>query len=192
MSNDYKHSDDATYHQRQAWLNLQSNPDELWDVRDENGIPTGRLHRRGDPMPEGEYHLTVHVWIQRADGRFLLTQRSPNKGYPLMWEVSAGSAVAGDDSLTAALREVREESGLILKPENGQLIRTDRYGHVIADMWYFQQEFALEDVVLLEGETCDVIAATKAEILQLDKSGQFVPIIELEQLLNMMEQKRGI
>ena len=161
---------------------------ELWDVLDGNRNPTGRLHRRGEELPEGDYHLTVHVWIQRPDGKFLLTRRSPNKTFPLLWEVSAGSAVAGDDSLTAALREVQEETGLILHPENGKLIRTDKGDRYFADMWYFQQDFSLEDVVLLEGETCEAIAATIEEILQLDNKGKFVPIMNLRELLDMIMQ----
>ena len=98
--------------------------DELWDILDRNRQTTGRLHRRGDTLPEGDFHLTVHIWMRRSDGMFLLTKRSPNKTFPLLWETTAGSAIAGDDSLSAALREVREETGLILKPENGKLMFT--------------------------------------------------------------------
>ena len=100
------------YREIQNWLNLQSKADELWDIYDENRQLTGRLQRRGDPMQEGDYHLSVHVWMQNSRGEFLITQRSPNKGYPLMWESTGGSALTGDDSLTAALREVEEETGL--------------------------------------------------------------------------------
>ena len=107
-----------------------------------------------------------------------------------MWEVSAGSAIAGDDSLAAALREVREETGLILNPDNGQLIRSDKGGDIFADMWYFQQEFALEDVILLEGETCNAIAATKDEILALSANNEFVPIVKLRELLDIIETRR--
>ena len=32
------------------WLNMQSSPDELWDVYDENRQLTGRTHRRGDML----------------------------------------------------------------------------------------------------------------------------------------------
>lgn len=177
------------YHRVQGWLNLQSAPGEMWDILDENRIRTGRLHRRGDILAEGEYHMTVHVWVQRSDGKYLLTQRAPNKGYPLMWEVSAGSAIAGDDSLTAALREVLEETGLILQPENGRLVRTDKSRDVFADMWLFQQDFSLEDVILLEGETCDCMAATSEQILQLAQEGKFVPVANLSELLEIMENQ---
>ena len=161
-------------------------PDELWDVLDENRQPTGRLHRRGDRLKAGDYHLTVHVWTQRQDGMFLLTKRSPNKTFPLMWETTAGSAIAGDDSLSAALREVREETGLILNPGKGRLMLTHKSRDVFADIWYFQHEFSLDDVVLLEGETCDAMMASKEEILQMDKNGTLVPFAYLQELMNMI------
>ena len=172
------------YHQLQAWLNLQSSPDELWDVLDENRNLTGRTHRRADPMQDGDFHLTVHIWIRRSNGKFLLTKRAPNKGYPLMWETTAGSAISGDDSLTAALREVREETGLILDPEKGRLVLSTKSDHQFADIWFFHHEFSLSDVVLLEGETCDCMAATKEQILQMDNDGVLVPFSYLNEFLN--------
>ena len=104
----------------QAWMNLQSNADELWDVYDEDRNLTGRLHRRGDPLKKGDYHLVIHVWILNSRGEFLLTKRSPNKGFANLWETTGGSALAGDDSLTAAIREVKEETGLRLDPGKGK------------------------------------------------------------------------
>lgn len=55
---------------------------ELWDVYDEKRNLTGRLHRRGDPLPEGDYHLVVQVWMRNSRGEYLLTKRTPNKPHP--------------------------------------------------------------------------------------------------------------
>jgi len=41
---------------------------EFWDVLDENGNATGRLHERGKPMNKGDYHLEVSVWIENDKG----------------------------------------------------------------------------------------------------------------------------
>ena len=49
----------ALFRYMQNWLNMQSSPDELWDVYDANHRLTGRTHRRGDPLAPGEYHLVV-------------------------------------------------------------------------------------------------------------------------------------
>ena len=34
---------------------------EMWDIVDQNGNKTGRLHERGRPMQKGEYPLSVSV-----------------------------------------------------------------------------------------------------------------------------------
>ncbi len=164
------------FHQVQCWLNLQSKADELWDVYDVNRQKTTRTHRRGDALPKGDYHLVVDIWIRNSEGKFLITKRSPNKGYPNMWEMTGGSALAGDDSLTAALREVQEETGVVLLPENGRIVwqYTRRDAH--KDVWLFDCEFDLEQVVLQEGETCDKAAASLAEIKELMAEGMFVPV----------------
>lgn len=165
----------ALFHRVQAWLNIQSGAGEIWDVYDQNRRLTGRTHRRGDPLAEGDYHLVVHVWLQNSSGQFLLTKRSSNKGFPNMWETTGGSALSGDDSLTAALREVREETGLTLLPEKGNCLLTYQGSDYITDVWLFRHDCRLEDVTLQEGETCDVMLAEKAEILGLQKEGLLVP-----------------
>lgn len=168
----------------QGWLNLQSNADELWDVYDEYRNLTGRLHRRGDPLEPGEYHIVVHVWILNGEGRFLLTKRSPNKGFPNMWETTGGSALSGDDSLTAALREVREETGLCLDPDRGERILSLRKDACFRDVWLFRQDFNLDDVVLLPGETIDKMFADPTAIRRMQKTGSIVPYDYLEELFD--------
>lgn len=88
---------------------------ELWDLLDSNRAPLGRTHPRGQqyPMPRGTYHLVVTVFTVDANGHLLLTRRAPEKHmYPGYWEVTGGSGIAGEESLTAALRELSEETGI--------------------------------------------------------------------------------
>lgn len=87
--------------------------DERWDVTDAAGIPLGVTHRRGDPgFPVGRYHVVSSVCAVRADGRVLISQRAAVKDFALDWEFAAGSALAGETSREAAVRELREETGL--------------------------------------------------------------------------------
>ena len=172
----------ALYRRVQAWLNLNTSADELWDVYDENRNLTGRLQRRGDALETGDFHLVVYVWIRQSDGRFLLTKRSPNKGYPNMWETTGGSAVAGDNSLTAALREVKEETGITLLPENGTCILTHKGENFFGDYWLFRQDIDLNDVVLQEGETCDKMLANEDTIRAMHREGTFVPSRHLDEI----------
>lgn len=172
----------------QAWMNLQNSSDELWDVYDENRNLTGQLHRRGDPMAPGTYHLVVEAWMQNSGGEYLLTKRSPNKGFPNMWESTCGSALAGDDSLTAVLREVREETGLILDPGRGERVLSLRRGDNFKDIWLFRQDFDLNDVILQPGETTDKMYAGKEQILRMRAQGEFVPLSYLEGLFELADR----
>ena len=157
------------------WRNRNSAPDELWDVYDASCRKTGATHRRGDVLGEGEYHLCVHVWVRNARGEYLLTQRSERKSYAGMWEATGGSVAAGEDSLTSALREVREETGLTLDPDKGRILFTYGGDHFFCDVWMFEQEFDLEKIVLQEGETCAAMAADRKKLEQLMAEDRLAP-----------------
>lgn len=168
----------------QCWMNTQSSTDELWDVYDIHRKHTGRLHRRGELLPAGDYHLVVEVWIQNSSGQFLLTKRSPNKGFPNMWETTGGSVLAGEDSLTAALREAREEMGLKLDPDRGDFLFTLLREDSFKDVWLFRQNVSLEDIILQPEETTDKMYTDRDTILEIREMGKFVPLKHLEQLFD--------
>ncbi|MDD6879359.1 MAG: NUDIX domain-containing protein, partial [bacterium] len=159
--------------------------DEMWDVYDKDRRQVGRLQRRGDSMKDGDYHIVVHVWIRNKNGEYLLTKRAPDKMFPLSWECTGGSALAGEDSLTAALREVREETGLKLDPANGSVVIHADGDNYFGDIWLFREEFDLDKVRLQAGETVDKRKATKDEIIALIESCEFVPYDYLGRLFEI-------
>jgi len=164
------------YKRMQVWLNLHSAEDEIWDVYDKDRNLTGRTHRRIDPLPEGDYHLVVFVWLRNSKGEYLISKRAPNKGFPNLWENTGGSAVAGDDSLSAAVREVKEEVGLDVDPENGKCIISSINEDAFFDVWLFQQDFDLCDVVLQENETVDARYASLDEIKEMIRNDEFITV----------------
>ena len=156
-------------------LNINTNARELWDVLDEHRRPTGRTHPRGVPLPQGDYHLVVLVLLQNGKGEFLVTRRAPNKGYPNMWEFTGGSALAGDDSLQAALREMREETGITLDPACGRVVASEQWSDSFCDIWLFRENFDVSSVILQEGETTAAKCASREEIVRMDREGEFIP-----------------
>ena len=48
---------------------------ELWDIRDAEGNPTGRVIERGMPLEEGEYMLAVHIYIVNYDHKIIFPQK---------------------------------------------------------------------------------------------------------------------
>ncbi len=98
--------------------------EELFDILDESGNKTGMTKPRALVHKDGDWHKSVHIWIANDNKDILLQKRSPNKdSYPNMWDISsAGHLTAGDDSLPGAIRELKEELGINISPEQLQLI----------------------------------------------------------------------
>lgn len=120
---------------------------ELWDLYDKNRIKTGRVHKRGAPLAEGDFHIVVHVWIRNNKGEILLTKRHQDKTHPNLWECTGGSILVGEDSIEGALREVKEEIGISLLRSNGKLVKSERrdiYNN-FCDVWIFDQSFEISE-----------------------------------------------
>ena len=102
---------------------------EYFDICDARGEPTGEIVERGRAHREGIRHRTAHVWIlRRRAGRteILLQKRSRNKdSFPGLYDTSsAGHVPAGDEPLTSALRELREELGIRAEASDLRFIGT--------------------------------------------------------------------
>ena len=152
---------------------------ELWDVFDEKRNKTGRLHERGTPMNNGDCHLVVQVWIMNSDGEFLISRRKVGK-WSGLWQTTGGCAIVGDDSLSAALRETKEELGIDLIPKHGQLFKqysephTNDGGIALIDVWFFRQNVDISSVVFQADETCDAMWANKEKIKKMTDEKLFI------------------
>lgn len=155
---------------------------ELWDLYNEQRELTGRDHIRGDEIPQGFYHLVVHVWIRNSKGEYLISQRSADRPtYPLMWECVGGSVTKGEDSMTGALRETKEEVGLTLSPKDGKLVYSV-VGRVvngvkftdILDVWLFAYDGPVSLEQATTKEVAQTVWMTKEQIKELYDTGKLV------------------
>ena len=153
---------------------MEETMSEFWDIYDENRNLTGRIHERGKPLADGEYHLVVHIWVQNENGDFLITKRAADKmPFPNCWECTGGSALAGETSLDAALRETLEETGIDHCASEKRCVISYRRGDWFGDVWLFRTSFLLADVVLQDGETTDKRMADKETVLKMKQDGTF-------------------
>lgn len=95
------------------------NDDEIFDVVDENDVPVGKA-TRAEVHAKDLIHRAVHVLVFNRNGDLWLQKRSLAKDKnPGVWDSSvSGHLDAGEDYLTAAVRELGEEVGVEKKEED--------------------------------------------------------------------------
>ena len=147
---------------------------ERWDLYDKSGNPLGKTLERGKRLRAGEHHLVVHVWILNSAGRLLIQRRAPHlKLMPGAWAATGGSAIAGEDSLTAVRRELREELGVDLPEDRfakiGRLLRRNS----LCDLWLVEHTVAVPALRLQREEVADARFVTPAQLRELVKKGKF-------------------
>ena len=186
-------------HDRLVSAALDGQPMELFDILNPDGSKSGIVRERGVAHREGSLHGTVHMWIVRPNeaGGYdvLLQKRSACKdSNPGCYDISsAGHIEAGDEPLPAAVREMEEELGLRVRPEEltfigvhrgafeaefyGRMFRDNELSYVylytgpvdVADLTLQEEE--VESVLWMDYEECrqQVEAGTLANCIYLDE-----------------------
>ena len=150
---------------------------ELWDLYTADREKTGRTMVRGEKMPEGCYHLVVHVCIFNSKGEMLIQRRQPFKeGWPDMWDITVGgSAVSGDTSQTAAARELFEELGVELSFEDKRPALTINFPVGFDDMYLVEKDVDLSELKLQYEEVQSAAWSSEEDILKMIDTGEFIP-----------------
>lgn len=148
---------------------------ELFDIRTPDGKVTGKVKERSEVHHDGDLHGTSHVWIVRDNdkGSFdvLLQKRSANKdAYPGCYDISsAGHIPAGSDFLESAIRELKEELGIVANKEElifigmiSRYIETEFYGkpfndNEISAVYIYQNEININELKLQKEEVESVV-----------------------------------
>jgi mutator protein MutT len=152
-------------------------PVEFNDIYDENRNLTGRVHRRGTPWHPGEYGVVVCVWVYDGMGHLLLTRRAKGKSFAGTWENSGGAVKAGETSLEAITRELFEETGIRVAPEEFELLDTERDRNIFYDHYCVKHQIPLKEIVLLPGETDGCMWASFGKVHWMIRTGRICKII---------------
>ena len=156
---------------------------ELNDIYDKERNLTGRTHRRGTPWRNGEYGLVVCVWVYDGKGKLLMTRRAPEKSFAGTWENSGGAALAGETSLQAICRELREETGIVAQPEEFELLDTGRDRSAHYDFYCLRRSSADTEIILQPGETDAAKWVTFDQVHDMIEKKQICKVIANQFLL---------
>lgn len=146
---------------------------EYFDVLDNNRKKRGYTKIRGEKLNENEYNVGVEIWIFN-NNKLLLTQRSPQKSHPLMWEVPGGCSQASETSVQTLKREIKEEIGVNLN-DDFNLLDTQLRKQQFIDIYTTNQ--IIKIVTLQKEEVSDYKFVTKDEFNKMINDNEIVPAI---------------
>jgi len=149
---------------------------EILDTYYPNHEPTGRKLMRGE-KPEGdEKLLIVHCCLFDLSHRMLIQKRHRNKDrYPGCWDVSSGGfARSGESGGEAAARELQEELGVDVPPEELIFMLTEPFSYVLDDFFMLRGDWRLGDFRMQAEEVEELRWAGREEILAMSTAGEFV------------------
>lgn len=130
---------------------------EVWDLYNAKKQLTGKTMVRGEEIPAGLYHLGVHIWPINSRGEFLVQKRASTVQWkPNLWAVTGGSAISGEDALTAALRELKEELGYAASASQMQEIACLRRSNSFCTVYTIAIDQPAEQFSLQKEEVSEV------------------------------------
>ena len=144
---------------------------ELWDAYKEDGSFANCDLVRGEPIPNGLYHIVSEILVRHTDGSYLLMQRDYNKqGYPGMFEASAGGSILkGETAVDGAMRELKEETGITSDKLTLICILNDKQ-NTIFHSFLCITDCDKSSVILQEGETISYKWLPKNEFIEFINS----------------------
>lgn len=161
---------------------------ELIDVLDENGLLTGEVLPRSEVHKKGLWHRAIVVAIINEKNEVLLQQRSETKEKNAgMWDISvAGHISAGQDSLSAAAREINEEVNVLLGYRTE--IKDFRYMYCFRKEQVFKEDFIerqfYDFFILRTAGIDDKILRFQKEEVQAVK---FVDLLTIQKMIDNKE-----
>ena len=170
--------------------------DEMIDVLDENtGEKTGEVISKNEAHSKGIWHGSIHVLVVNNNkSKTLLQKRCVDKRlYPNTWDIAVGGHISsGEDDLTSAKRELKEELGLNL--EELKIEKLDRITEKLVNNGVISNEYVsifivyadidINDITLQVEEVSEAKWCTKEELNMFIKDKVIIPHVREYEILN--------
>ena len=172
-------------------------------IYNEDGTATGQTVPRNEIHSKGLWHKTVHVWLVNQKNEVLLQKRSMTKdSFPGKWDISSAGHVEQDATpLDAAIREVSEELGISVRPDELQFLFSLRRQSIhrngafvdneFTDVYLLRKDIAIENLAIDTREVVDAAFIPLAIFRDWvhDKIVELVPHVEeYERLLKELQE----
>lgn len=126
-------------------------------------------------------YIELHIMkIENQKLKFLLLKRSPDEKYPNIWQMVTGKIKDGEKAFDAALRELKEETGLT--PE-------ELFSVPIVSSVYLPES---DEVCMIPVFVCRVKENSEVKISKEHSQFKWCEFEEAEKLLNWEGQKKAV
>ena len=148
---------------------------ENWDIMNSRGELTGRQTvRSGNALSGGEYHLVVHIWVVSPEGKLLIQRRSRRKKFmPGEWAATGGAVIAGETSLSAARRELKEELGIEAAEEEFKFVTRFKRKSSFIDLWAVESNLPVHKLRLQRSEVSAARWISAKELREMLTNGSY-------------------
>lgn len=149
---------------------------EIWDGYYKDGTPANVDLIRGEPVPDGLYHLVCEVLVRHIDGDYLLMQRDLNKDmYAGFYEATAGgSALKGENKFDCIKRELFEETGILCDKFEEIAYNAFEDGKSLFHSFLCSVDCDKQSVKLQKGETVSFKWISEDEFIEFIHSGKMI------------------
>ena len=160
--------------------------EELIDCLDEFGNKTGVVKKKSDIKKDGDYHRVIAVLVVNGDN-ILIHQRSISKKvYPNLWSLFVrGHVQAGESSIDACKREIKEEIGIDVNEDELEFLYTlkekakkkDYIENMFYDTYILRKDIDIKDITIQKEELNDIKFINIDEVKKQIESGnkEYVP-----------------
>lgn len=181
--------------------------EEMFEIMELDGSFTGRLKSRSQVHKDGDLHGAAHVWVYRLmDGKaeVLLQKRSDDKdSFPGCYDVSsAGHLDPGEDFLAGAIRELKEELGIVAEPGELQYMHTKEidltdqfhgeafHNHELIAIYMLELVPQDKEIYFQESEISGVMWMEIDTLIRMAKEDSFIHCLDLTELERIAEELR--
>ena len=167
---------------------------EKWDAYGPRREKLGYELLRGEMLPRGVRHLVAHMLYYNGKGQVLLQRRSESRPIaPEMWALTGGSALAGETSWQACVRESREEMGIVPAWEQSEIPLSYMTPDAHVDVYLIFWNGNLNQLHLQREEVAQAAWLNREEFLRLSADQKcFWQYPYLPMLTQYLDQRPGV
>ena len=175
------------------------------EVIDEDDNVIG-IEERGKIHQEGLLHREIHVWFYTPAGEILFQHRAKNvETYPDLLDASVGGHVEiGDSYEKTAIKEIEEEPGLKIKPDDLHFIKmsrshsfdqaTNRQNNSLKAVYAYCFVGALKDLKHEQGKSYGFEPWSIEKLFEAteEEKKKFIAAIFTEEFLDIFRKIKGL